>query len=728
MDYGGTHTLSPLHGAIPSLSSTTSKHKGNWRLGAKRGSTSDSRAKMDMAEMTTSPTKQRRGFKLNFSKVVLQKKKTGKRDEEQTQSDKGSSTTPLDDSGVVGGLPAWENPIMESSLSFVSPRRMAVNSNPAIHTKASRKSTTSLLRSKTLTSPAQPEPPTTLSAESSLRDSIIIDLDSSGSSLSLEDVACITLDESSSCLKKSDPLLSKDHTQATENGKIKKINDAKSGRGNKSMSSMHDEESDYSTFACQQSTSRQRRFPRSSWYKPPSPTPFAETPCSSPRRRQLNQMNASMDLGDVFGLAYGSSNHDSVDQTLACQASISPTIHKNSTSDDELEFRENEMIRMAMEASMAEFSSRPDTTEYVISPTRKPSRYISSVPSAPLSPLKRPPRSTDYRNQSMELCDVFHWNEGNSGDDDIDAGVDIEVNEQKLLDLALHMSVQDTTPGLPSNQSRPKCYERVTRPGTRHISMKETEIFVVSPDQPSEPLGISLEEEILLKEKLQAYHGSNQMIQKNRSRKVGYESPMNVCQTSCKDPLLNENLHSYHAGHHVRNGNAPAHAREADDLSRNLNPDPPISYDYQYPHGANLSEEERERLLILEEEEMIRVAMELSMQDAAPSHNTNAPLPIRGPGHPNVVGDSPHLPYSRHENIQDTSRNSRPPQRSNVFSPPLRSQSESVGVRMRTQRSGRQANPLQGNEASHITRNGEQSLAREYAENASSVSRPNNFY
>lgn len=583
---------------MSSTPASPGKQRGKWRFGkgskqpSNHSQTSLDESKHSEAQSTASgqealpasPSRQKKGFKLSLPKKALEKKKEKKKEEEQALNEKGSSHHNRSEFDMIGGLPPWENPtLMKDELTAPSHastrRRAALNPtkpkkerNLQSQAKGSNRSTSSSSKKQT--------------SSNMTLESLALNCDSSNSSISLEDIRCINLDGSS---------------DGTQSFSIVSNKSSQSGTGCRRSNNQHEQRCNMSLpsvqrtcSGCSATSSTSKRPPRrtrtsstnnptvASSSKPP-PSAAEGTAGSLHDRQQslTNTMNASMNLGDIFGddeLKITIEDADgSVENNDSNYNNDNSNYNNDGEQEDELAARENEMFRLAMERSVNDFGGR-STSNGSGSPSRLyRAAFSSSASSAPTIkqlPVMPKRRTFGNMNQTSDLGEIVIEKSTGLGIGGGGGEEDLEEQERKMLEMAMQRSVQDM--GFHSNSmmrpSRPSSRCSSTGNGTRHATLNMSmDLMSVFEEEPSEHMSTYQEAD-----------DDHRMIGEQQRNRYGSDSTGNYRA----DP-------SYGSDHRGRHQAPPGTS----------------SAERTFEEGADA------RLLAQQEEEMFRLAMERSMQD-----------------------------------------------------------------------------------------------------------------
>lgn len=451
MDYGYPSAT------MKNASASPSKQGGKWRL-TKKSSDSEGMPSTGLMnqpmfsgceeQLRVSPQKQKKGFKISLPKKALEKKKGKKKENEQdAMSDLGSShhTARSNEFDMVGGLlPPWENPTLvadDSSIAAAKPNQAQMQRRSAILSTKTRRnddsspgkrgvSNRSVLSSKSIGSK------NTQSNQMS-RGSLGLDCcESSSSSISLEDIGCINLDGSSSATQ-GVSITDKSSASAgnmRNSGRIPALprtvsgDSAASSRGQPILRRLC---SNGITSASDSDTKLSQ--------------PTSHTTASR-KETTTSSLNASMDLGDIFNdsdIKISIEGKDDDGNVSKHEKSQSNHNHRRNKEEELLE-QENEMLRLAMERSVHDLSVTRSTSG---GSTNRGTRQRLQQPAAR---SRVPPKTASHgMNRSMDLHDILGAQTGTigsavtglraSGDDDDN----MDEQEHKMLEIALHRSVQD---------------------------------------------------------------------------------------------------------------------------------------------------------------------------------------------------------------------------------------------------------------------------------------------
>ena len=450
MDYGY-----PTAPTMKNAPASPSKLGGKWRL-TKNPSDSKSNPSSGSVDQPVvgieeqqpaSPQKQKKGFKISLPKKALEKRKEKKKEKDhEALSDLGSSHhtrgSDFDMAGVL--LPPWENPTLmaedSSTAAAKQNQSQTPNKSAIVPTKTRRKddatlekrgiSNRSVLSSKSVSSKK------TLSTQMS-HESLGLDCyGSSSSSISLEDIGCITLDGSS---------------EATQGFPITDKSSACGGsvRNSGRAPALQRTVSANST-ASSRVPSLRRTCSISTTSASDSNTKLSQAPSQTTlsRKETTSSMNASMDLDDIFN---DSDNKISIieNNENGSKHEKSQNNHNNRNNQvEELLEQENEMLRLAMERSVHDFSVNRSTSSGSTSRGTQQRLQQPAVRSRLPPKVPEPRKSSCNMNKSMDLQDLGnqaekHGGDGvcgrrSSGEDD-----DLDEQERRMLEIALHRSVHD---------------------------------------------------------------------------------------------------------------------------------------------------------------------------------------------------------------------------------------------------------------------------------------------
>jgi len=578
-------------------------------------------------QLLASPSKQKKGFKFSMPKNLLEKKKAQKKEEDQGLSDKNSSNHTNDlanEFDAISGLPMWEQP----NLLDEEPQQPRAAGRPTKHHHR-RKQTRGRKTKEGAGTRAKAD-------AGNILESLQLNCDSSNSSISLEDIACVSMNGSSDALVSNRSTLSGNSRISSATGSTAATtNTTTTDRYNMSLPSMSRSTSGNSTMSARPRgpAPRVRRArtnnvsgaTATTSYKPPPPPP--PPPASSVRSRTLshNTMNASMDLASIMA-----------DGDVPIRIS-----NNDDDEDDDVATREKEMLRMAMERSVQDFGNGSNHSRSAY----KPSSNVRLPPSAPRPPPSAPkPRTTMMQmNASMDLRDIF------DGDDFADDGVDdnaededdLAEQERKMLEIALHRSVQDVGGSIPMRQTGgppPLRHKRnVSAGATRHAGMHMSmDLQSVFEEEPSEsPHG---ERD---RDRFVHHRRSSESLpspSRDRDRFVHHRRSSDVSPRRSSEVSPRRDVDRF--VHHRRSSESSPRPGYNNNNNYFSVENRRHSYDYSpsernenlHIHGTaacvDADEDENARLLAEQEEEMIRFAMERSMADV---HISNAPPSPRRP-------------------------------------------------------------------------------------------------
>ena len=366
--------------------------------------------------------------------------------------------------------------------------------------------------------------------------------------------------------------------------------------------------------------------------------------------------------------------------------------------DDDVATREKEMLRMAMERSVQDFGRGSNDSRSAY----KPSSNARLPPSAPRPPPSAPePQTTMMQmNASMDLSEIFDGDEftNDGGEDNAEDEDDLAEQERKMLEIALHRSVQDVggsnpirlTGGPPPLRHKRNVSAGAARHAGMHMSMDLQSVFEEEPsesphqerdrdrfvhDRRSSEVSPRRSFEVSPRRSFEVSPRRSSEVSPRRDRFVHHRRS----SESSPRPGYNNNNNNYFSVENRR------HSYDLSPSERNEN---------LHIHGTaacvGAGEDDNARLLAEQEEEMIRFAMERSMADIHISNLPPSPQRRPRPNHLEGFSSGVNTMNSPSRLQHQPFTYSRPHERGTENPPPRRSHSDGgVSTAGRRGRGGR---------------------------------------
>lgn len=590
MDYG--YALAPTKKNAPS---SPSKQGGKW-LFSKKSAGSESPPSPELkdkrlvdgcpVQIHPSLLNRKKGFKISSPKKTLAKRKEKKLEKEQEAlSDLGSSHhTRGSEFDMLAGLPPWENPSLMAEERSTPPPNL--NHNPALRRSAilsvvhKKQDEISLEKGSTSSRSVLSNRSVGIrkvQCNQMSLESLTHDCESSNSSISLEDIGCIHFDESfnetqSFSLRPDKSSVHGTGSRQTNIPPLQRTISGSSATSSKLPSIPRRCRSSSVTLASS-----------SVGKLPPPATGIQQDTMTSP-------MNASMDLGDVFN---DSASKISIEGNVGyadCSKHDKGHRDHNDSTDQKEELSEKEMLKVVMERSVHDFSGAIST------PGGLGSRGCGAYPLGAASfwrpaTLPQPPSLTSHMkkdnkdmlgNHLVELGGDRRFSGcKSSGEED-----DIDVQERNMLEVALQRSVRDVG-GCSS------AIERTGRPAHRSVTRHKS--MAVSRHNMSMDLTAVFEEEN--SEPMSSYRVEN-------------------CVPMVSEQIIGHNKSGFRYNEDHQAGSQHKHGHSGFQRSQQAESVPAWSPD------------DDSGMLAQQEAEMIRLAMERSMQDFSPPTSPRRQAPV----------------------------------------------------------------------------------------------------